>query len=61
LQAQKARAFAELDCEGATLNKINTLKSLIKTAAGADVILSELERNGSFRPYTASECAAASS
>ena len=61
LQAQKARAFAELDCEGATLNKINTLKSLIKTAAGADVILSELERNGSFRPYTVSECAAASS
>jgi len=60
-QAQKARAFAELDCEGATSNKINTLKSLIKTAAGADIILSELERNGSFRPYTASECAAASS
>src|SRR6266540_1034793 len=37
-----------------------TVMSLIKTAAGADVILSELERKGSFRPYTASECAAAS-
>ena len=59
-QAQKARAFAELDCEGATLNRIKTLKSLIKTAAGAELILSELERKGSFRPYTASECAAAS-
>src|SRR5262245_14591617 len=58
-QTQKARAFSELDCEGATLNKIKTLMSLIKTAAGADVILSELERKGSFRPYTSSECAAA--
>jgi tRNA isopentenyl-2-thiomethyl-A-37 hydroxylase MiaE len=59
-QAQKTRAFAELDCEGATSNKIKTLMSLIRTAAGADVILNELERKGSFRPYTASECAAAS-
>jgi hypothetical protein len=59
-QAQKTLAFAELDCEGATLNKIKTIKSLIKTAAGADVILSELERKGSFRPHTSSECAAIS-
>jgi hypothetical protein len=41
--AQKTRAFAALDCEGATLNKIKTLMSLVNTAAGADVILSELE------------------
>jgi hypothetical protein len=59
-RAQKTLAFDELDCEGATSNKIKTIKSLIKTAAGADVILSELERKGSFRPHTASECAAAS-
>jgi hypothetical protein len=59
-QAQKTRIFAELDCEDATSNKIKTIMSLIKTAAGADVILSELERKGSFMPYTASECAAAS-
>ena len=59
-RAQKTRAFAELGCEAFTLNRIKTLKSLIKTAAGADVILSELERKGSFRPYIASECAAAS-
>jgi len=59
-RAQKTRVFAELDCEAVTLNRIKTLKSLIKTAAGAGVILSELERKGSFRPYTASECAAAS-
>jgi len=59
-QAQKTRVFAELDCEDATSNKIKTIMSLIKTAAGADVILSELERKGSSRPYTASECAAAS-
>jgi hypothetical protein len=59
-RAQKTRAFAELDCEAFTLRRIKTLKSLIKMAAGADVILSELERKGSFRPYTASECAVAS-
>jgi hypothetical protein len=58
-RAQKTRAFAELDCEAVTLSRIKTLKSLIKMAAGADVILSELQRKGSFRPYTASECAAA--
>lgn len=59
-RAQKTRAFAELDCEAVTLSRIKTLKSLIKMTAGADIILSELERKGSFRPYTASECAAAS-
>ncbi len=59
-QAQKTRTFAELDCEAGTMSKIKTLKSLIKTTAGAGVILSELERKGSFRAYTASECAAAS-
>jgi hypothetical protein len=58
-RAQKTRAFAELDCEAVTLSRIKTLKSLIRMAAGADVILSELERNGSFKPYTASECASA--
>jgi hypothetical protein len=58
-RAQKTRAFAELDCEAVTFSRIQTLKSLIKMAAGADVILSELQRKGSFRPYTASECAAA--
>jgi hypothetical protein len=59
-RAQKTRAFAELDCEAVTLRRIKALKSLIKMAAGADIILSELERKGSFRPYTASECASAS-
>jgi hypothetical protein len=59
-QAHKTRAFAELNCEAVTLSKIKTLKSLIKMAAGAEIILSELERKGSFRPYTASECAGAS-
>ncbi|MGH9755568.1 MAG: ferritin-like domain-containing protein [Blastocatellia bacterium] len=60
-RAQKTRAFTELDCEAGALRKIETLRALIKTAAGADVILSELERKDSFRPYTASECARASS
>ncbi len=59
-QAQKTRAFAELDCEAGALSRIETLKSLIKMTVDAGVILSELERRGSFRAYTASECAAAS-
>lgn len=59
-QAQKTRTFAELDCEAGTMSKIKSLKSLIKTTACASEILSELERKGSFRAYTASECAAAS-
>src|SRR5262249_34244061 len=44
-QAQKMRIFAELDCETGTMSKIKTLKSLIKTAACAEAILSELEAN----------------
>src|SRR5262245_61284587 len=59
-QAQKTRVFAELECEAGTMVRIKTLKSLIKTSTGAGAILRELERKGSFSPYTASECAAAS-
>src|SRR5262245_25291947 len=59
-QAQRMRVFAELECEAGALSRIRTLKSLIKMSAGAGAILCELERKGSFRAYTASECAAAS-
>jgi rubrerythrin len=58
-QTQKTRAFAELDCEASAMSRIETLKSLIRMTADSGVILSELERRGSFRAYTPSECAAA--
>lgn len=58
-RAQKTRIFSELDCEAVTMSRIKTLKSLIRRAADSGGILDELERMGSFRAFTASECAAA--
>jgi hypothetical protein len=55
---QKIRAFEELSCKQETVRKIETLKSLIRSAACAEFILDELERNGSLRAFSASECAA---
>lgn len=55
---QKVRVFEELCAETVTTAKIENLKSLISSAAHADVILTELERRGALRPFTAAECAA---
>lgn len=57
-RARRERVFAELDCERETAKKLETIKSLIRSTAFADVILSALEREGAFRPYSAIECAA---
>jgi rubrerythrin len=56
---QKALVFAELSCESETAKKISTLKSFIKAAAYADVILEKLEQANSFKAFSAAECAAA--
>lgn len=56
--AQKIRVFEELSCERETMRKIETLKSLIRSASHSETILDELERNGSLRAFSASECAA---
>jgi rubrerythrin len=56
--AQREKVFAELDCERETAKKLETIKSLIRSTALADVILDALERQGAFRPYSAIECAA---
>jgi rubrerythrin len=55
---QKVQVFAELSCESETAKKISTLKSFIKAAAYADVIIENLEQANSFKPFTATECAA---
>jgi hypothetical protein len=55
---QREKVFAELDCERETAKKLDTLKSLIRSTAFANVILDALERQGAFRPYSAIECAA---
>ena len=56
--ALRERMFAELDCERETAKKLETLRSLIRSTAAADVILAELESGGAFRAYSAAECAA---
>lgn len=55
---EKVQVFAELSCESETAKKLSTLKSFIKAAAYADVILAKLEQGNSFKPFTAAECAA---
>jgi rubrerythrin len=57
---QKTKIFEELNAEADTSGKIENLKSLIGSAGQSDAILTELERSRLLRPYTASECAAAS-
>jgi rubrerythrin len=57
--ARRERAFAELDCERETAKKLETLKTLIRQAASAGMILEALEAGGAFRPYSAVEGAAA--
>lgn len=56
--AQREQVFRELDCERETAKKLETLKALIRSAAFADTITDALEGGGTFRPYSAIECAA---
>lgn len=56
--AQRERTFADLDCERETANKLETLKTLIRSTAFAGVILEALDGRGAFRPFSAIECAA---
>lgn len=58
-RAQKVKIFEELLCEIETAKKLDVLKSLIRSAACAETIFETLDRNGSFRPYSAFECAGA--
>ena len=60
-RAQKRRVFEDLQCESETARKLETLKALIRSAARAEVILDELDRNQAFKPHSAVECAAISS
>jgi rubrerythrin len=55
---QKAQVFTELSCESETAKKISVLKSFIKAAAYADMMIEKLERANCFRSFTAAECAA---
>ncbi|MEW6207378.1 MAG: ferritin-like domain-containing protein [Acidobacteriota bacterium] len=55
---QKIKLFEELSCGRETTKKIETLTSLIRSASHAEIILDRLERNGSLRAFSASECAA---
>jgi hypothetical protein len=56
-QEQKAQIFTELQCESETTRRIATLKTLIRSAEYADVILEKLERAGSLKPFTPLQCA----
>ena len=60
-RAQKIKVFEELLCEIETAKKLDVLKSLIRSAACAEAISEKLDRNGSFKPYSAFECAEAGS
>nr|AUN37170.1 hypothetical protein [uncultured bacterium] len=55
---EKVQLFAELSYASETAKKLSILKSFIKAAAYADVILGKLEQANSFKPFTAAECAA---
>ena len=57
--AQKTQIFAQLQCEAETARRLTTLKSLIGSAAYAEVILAGLESANSFNPFTPSHCASA--
>ena len=54
---QKIKVFDELMCETQTRKKLDVLKSLIRSAACAEAIFETLDRNGSFKPYSALQCA----
>ncbi len=58
-RAQRTQIFAELQCELETARQIATLKSLIREAAHAEVILEKLEREKAFVPFTPLQCASA--
>ena len=60
-RAQKTKVFEDLQCESETARKLETLRTLIRSAACAEAILDELDRGGAFKPHSASECAAISS
>ncbi|HST20756.1 MAG TPA: ferritin-like domain-containing protein [Blastocatellia bacterium] len=60
-RAQKGKIFEELQCEIETAKKLDVLKSLIRSAVSAEAIFEKLDRNGSFRSYSAFECAEAGS
>lgn len=55
-RAQKVKIFEELLCEIGTRKRLDVLKSLINSAARAEPISAPLDRNGSFKPYSAIEC-----
>jgi rubrerythrin len=55
---QRIKVFEELECERETTKKIETLTSLIRSASQSEIILARLERLGSLRAFSASECAA---
>lgn len=56
--AQKTRVFEELNCQSETAKKLSTLKSFIKAAEYADVIVERLQEAKALEPFSAAECAA---
>ncbi|MCI0486267.1 MAG: ferritin-like domain-containing protein [Blastocatellia bacterium] len=59
-RAQKIKIFQEMECEQETAGKLQTLKSLIRSAGYAEPIFDALDRAGAFKPFSAAECAAVS-
>jgi hypothetical protein len=56
--SQRTRIFSELECEAESKSRIDVIKSLVDAAAGGGAIISELERRGALRTFSATECAA---
>ena len=55
--AQKVDIFEQLKCEEQSLQRIDLLKSLLGKQNRENSVLSKLNELGTFRPYSATECA----
>lgn len=56
-KTQKTKIFEQLACESESTRKLEILRALIRSAACAEAVLDELDRNGAFKPFSAFECA----